>query len=189
MKIQTLRTILFLTGGLIAAAQTSHAGDQQKFEVTIPEGDKISIRVPNQWTHSVIQPEPTLPPTVTILSPTKTVSIQITFLPDPRGFFTTKESVDRAVTNANQRYVEGSVEKKTNLIQLESKIVRGCYAAYTDAAVAAAKTPEKGEYAKVASGVFVIRKQGAVFTVLSNDTTGDDYKLAFRTITEHIIQP
>ena len=189
MKTRKLRLLVVVLAGIFANTQTSHAEDKQLCEVVIPKGDKILIRVPNQWTHTVVQPEPDLPPMVTILSPTKSVSIQITFLPDPNGIFSTKESVDRAVTQANQQYVEGSVEKKINLIQLESKSVRGCYSIFTDAEVANAKEQKKGEFAKVTSGVFVIKKQGAVFTLLSSDSNSEEYKLALRTIAEHISNP
>jgi hypothetical protein len=189
MKTKHLLILLLVGIGMFANAQTTLVPGKKNVELAIPGGDRISIRVPNQWTHKVIQPDPSLPPTIKIASPADSVSLQITFMPDPDGLFSTKEGVDRAVTSANRRYVEGSVEKKIDLIQLDSKAVRGCYSTFTDAKAAAAKAPKKGEFVKVTSGVFVVQKQGAVFTLLSNDTTSADYKIALRTMTEDVSKP
>ncbi len=180
------RLLSLLSIGLLLSSTLSHAGDAQTVTVTVPKGDKIAIRIPAAWQQTVIQPTPELPPTVKITTATNTVSLQITFIPDTEGRFATKDSVDRVATEGNQQYVAGSVEKRLSLTQLVSNSVRGCYATFTDADLAGVTAPKNGQFRNVASGVFVIKKQIAPFTLLSNDKTSDEYRQALQIVTEGI---
>ena len=94
--------------------------------------------------------------------------------------------MDRIVTGANQRYVAGSVEKQLGLTPLVSKLGHGSYSTFTDAELANVPNPPAGQFRNVLTGVFVIKKQAAAFTLLSNSTSSPDYQQAFQIITEGI---
>lgn len=130
-----------------------------------------------------------MPPSVKITTKNASLSLQITFLPDTQGRFATRESVDRAVTQANQHYIAGSLEKSPTLIQLVSTNGHGCYALFTDADYASVPTPPKGEFRNVASGLFVIKRQVATFTILTNDPKSSEYREALQTISDGISAP
>jgi hypothetical protein len=165
------------------------AEEPQVISVTIPKADKIAIRIPSTWKQTVTQPSPQLSPTVKIESADRSLSLQLTFIPDPEGRFATKESVDRLVTGANQQYVAGSVEKRLTLTQLVSSTGHGCYSTFSDADLAGVPTPPPGQFGNVLSGVFVIQKQAASFTLLSNTTTSPEYRQAIQIISEGISVP
>jgi len=147
---------------------------------------KIAIRIPSEWKQTVIQPAPDLPPTVRLATADNALTLLISFIPDPDGRFATRENVDRIVTGANQQYVAGSVEKRLTLTLLVSNSVRGCYSTFTDADLAALPNPPPGQYRNVLSGILVIRKQAASFTLLSNSTTSPEYRQALQIISEGI---
>ena len=180
------RLFLLLSIGIFLGTTLSRADDAQTVTVTVPKGDKLAIRIPAAWQQSVIQPKPELPPTVKLTTVANTVSLQITFVPDTEGRFVTKESVDQAATEGNQQYVAGSVEKSISLTQLVSNSVRGCYATFTDADLAGVTAPKNGQFRIAVSGVFVIKKQVAAFTLLSNNTTSAEYQQALKIVTDGI---
>jgi hypothetical protein len=183
-----IHTIIHLPKALLAVSfllipVLGFTAETQSVAVTVPTADTLGIEFPSMWQSSISQP-PQLPPTVRIS--TKELSLQITFIPDPQGRFATRDGVDRVVTAANERYVSGSIEKRLTLIPLESKNGYGCYSTFTDAELAGVATLRKGQFRNVASGMLVINKQAAVFTLLTNNTKSPDYRQALRIISEGI---
>jgi hypothetical protein len=177
---------LITVSTLVISSTRARADEPKTITVTVPGADKIAIRIPPTWTQTLFQPTPELPPSVRITSAANTLSLQLTFIPDPEGRFAAKEGVDRAVTQANQQYVPGSVEKRLTLTQLVSNLGHGCYSAFTDAELARVPIPPPGQFRNVSSGVFVIKKQAASFTLLSNDTSSPAYRQALQIISEGI---
>jgi hypothetical protein len=167
----------------------SSADEFQSLSVSVPKGEKLSVRIPPAWRHTVLQPAPNLPPTLKITTLSNSVSLQITFLPDPEGRFATRETADRAATQANQHYVAGSVEKRLTLTQIVSTNGHGCYATFTDADLADVPHPRPGEFKHVVSGLFVIKKQLATFTLLTNDPKSAEYRQALQIISDGISAP
>jgi hypothetical protein len=189
MNLKSLASPAALVCCFILSLAATLADDSGILTVSVPKGDKVLIRVPPPWQRVLIQPTPDLPPTIKISGGTNSLSLQITFLPDPGARFRTRESVDRAVTEANQHYVAGSVEKRLTLTQIVSTNGHGCYACFTDADLAALPNPPKGEFRNVASGLFVIGKQIASFTLLTNDPKSVEYQQALRIISDGISVP
>jgi hypothetical protein len=165
------------------------AAEDQTINLTTPNAGKLSARIPADWKQEVIQPKADPWPTLKIKSPDDSISLQITFLPDPEERFATKEGTERAVTFMNQRYVAGSVEKKLTLTPLNLKQGHGCFAAFTDAQLAGVANPPKGKFRNVASGLLVINKQAAIFTLLANDTASPEYRRALQILSEGIALP
>ncbi len=177
-----LFVFLLLVVSLIPAITL--ADDTQTISVSVPQGDKLTIRLPSGWQQRVVQPSADLPPTVKINTPDETLSLQITLIPDINGRFTTKENVDRVVSEANEQYVSGSVEQRLTLEQIPSTHGHGCYSVFTDASLAKATKLAKGQYRMVTTGIFVIGKEAAAFTLLSNDNKSAKYKQALQIVFE-----
>lgn len=182
IKLQLLGSVIamfFTASGLVA-------DENRTITVSVSDAQSVSLVVPEKWKHTVIQPIPQFPPTVKLVAADDLITLLITFVPDPEGRFTTREGIDRAVTESNQQYLSGSVEKRLELTQLESKQVRGCYTKFTDAALVAIAEPRKGQYRNVVSGLFVVDRQAATFTLLTNDTALADYRTALKIICDGI---
>lgn len=181
LTLQLLSLIIASTGML--------ADEFGSITVFPARGDKIQIRIPLVWQHTIFQPTPDIPPTVKITNGSNSVSLQITLLPDPEGRFAARESVDRAATKANQHYVEGSVEKRLTLTQIISTNGHGCYTFFTDADLGRVARPRAGEFKNVISGLFVIKKHVATFTLLTNDPKSVEYRQALQIISDGISIP
>lgn len=180
------RLFVHLLFAVVLPPAITQADDSQTISVSLPQGDKLAIRLPAGWQQLIIQPSPDLPQTVKIHPPDETLSLQITLVPDINGRFTTKEIVDRVVSEANEQYVSGSVEQRLTLEQIPSTHGHGCYSVFTDAGLAKVAKPAKGQYRIVTTGIFVIGKEAAAFTLLSNDTKSPDYKQALQIIFEEM---
>ncbi|HSI11550.1 MAG TPA: hypothetical protein VK961_05875 [Chthoniobacter sp.] len=180
------RLLPLIAACLAFGSVLSPAEEPQILHITIPKGDKLAVRIPPAWKQTVIQPKPELPPTVKIESADHALSLQLTFIPDLEGRFATKEGVDRLVTGVNQRYVAGSVEKRLTLTQLVSKVGHGCYSTFTDADLVGVPNPQAGQFRNALSGVIVVQKQIAAFTLLSNSTTSPEYQQAIQIISDGI---
>src|SRR5437660_784417 len=185
----TPRFLAYLVCGLILSLARLEADESESVTVSVPRGDKLLIRIPQGWQHVMVQPTPDLPPSVRITALSNSVSLQITFLPDPEGRFTTRESVDRAATQANQHYVAGSVEKRLTLTQIVSTNGHGCYATFTDGELAAAPRIPKGEFKNVMSGLFVVKRQLATFTLLTNEPKRAESAQTLKSISDVITVP
>lgn len=170
-------------------ATVSYAGDDQVVNVAVPKADQVAIRLPATWKQTIIQPRQDLPPTVMVVSDADALTLQLTFLPNLDGRFDTKDSVDRVVTQANQQYVSGSVEKRFGLTQLDSHSGHGCYSTFTDADFVGMETLPDGQFRYVASGLFVVGKQAVAFTLLTNSTDGPGYRRAIQVVSEGILVP
>ena len=184
-----LSSLVFGILVLSLSTTISSAAEFQSLSVTVPKGENLSVRIPPAWRHTVLQPAPNLPPTLKITTLSNSLSLQITFLPDPEGHFATRESADRAATQANQHYVAGSVEKRLTLTQIVSTNGHGCFATFTDADLAGVPHPRPGEFKNVVSGLFVIKKQVATFTLLTNDNKSAEYRQALQVISDGISVP
>ena len=84
--IPRLRALLAAT--FLIALTHADAADTQTVTVTVPTADTLAIAFPATWQQKVIQAPRYLPPTVKLTS--AAVSLQITFIPDPEGRFTTR---------------------------------------------------------------------------------------------------
>jgi hypothetical protein len=159
------------------------AKDSSTFTLDIPHGDKVTITLPPKWDHSVA-PVPTNQRTLMTADEKMKVNLQITFMPDIFPKDAKPEDVDRLVKIGDQHYVAGSTEKKLKLMPMKSKFGFGSYASFTDASLANLKQIPPKKYLHVTSGIFLVGRNAAVFTILSNETDSDEYKQALKVVSE-----
>ncbi len=165
------------------------AAEKPAVKISVPQGKTVSVSIPETWKQEpAVPPEgippEMVPPTVKMVSPTGGTSLLISFLPGLNDNLGTREAVDIAATMANMQYVGGSVEKKTTLVQIKSKTVRGSFAAYTDADLVGVEKLPPGQFRHVAAGVVVMGRQVATFTILCNDLKSPEYTEALSVIAD-----
>jgi hypothetical protein len=144
------------------------AADEAKPTVpsgTVPEGDDLQITLPDDWEQW--QNRNALAPTITLRPKNNDAELKITFIADTKDAFAKKEQLEKAVRTSCQQYVDHSVEKEIKLKTLESKNGTCVYAEFTDAALVG-KTPQPGEFKAIASGVMLVGKSVAIFTLVGN---------------------
>ena len=174
-------------GACIFAAAVPVAADD--VSVQVPGGDLVKVVVPAGWKHSVAQPVPTLPPTLEIQEPTAPLVLKITFLPDPNGKLAKDEELKKLMKASTGLYLAGSVEQKLELWPLTTKNGRGVYATFTDASLLDKKELPPGQFRIVASGILLVGKQAAAFTLLTNRLEGKEYEAAMQILSEGITVP
>jgi hypothetical protein len=157
--------------------------EKQSVRIQVPDSDALEVSLPKTWDAKVIQPRPQLPPTLRAAAGDRVpLSLQMTFIPVKPGMFSTSEEIKEAVRKGNTHYVEGSVEKKLEIVQLESKTGEGYYCSFTDSSLVDIKPIPEGKYLKAVSGIFVINRTAIAFTILSNPAASNQVKSALEAV-------
>ena len=157
--------------------------DQQRIKISVPDSDPLEVWLPKTWEAKVVQPRPQIPPTLRAASPDRNpLSLQMTFLPLKPGKLSTSDEIKEVARKGNAPYVEGSVEKKIELVALESKTGEGYYCTFTDSSLADVNPIPEGKYQKVSSGIFVIKRTLITFTILFNPPAAGQAKTALEAI-------
>lgn len=135
---------------------------------------RVSITVPAGFTYtSGRDDDGTI---VAQLADSKQVNkLQVQFQPDPAGRLGTETQQMDFLAAACRRYAEGSVERSFDFKPLEPRSGHGTYCSFTDATLVG-RTPPKGEFLHVTTGVKVWPGWVIVFTLLSNDSASKDYQ-------------
>jgi hypothetical protein len=106
----------------------------------------------------------------------ETVSLSITFLPDPEERFTSARTRKEFMAENFHAYVENSVEKAMQFEELEPKTGAGTYCVFTDASLVGKSKPPRGEFLQSTAGVKTWPGVIAVFSLFSNDTASKEYR-------------
>jgi hypothetical protein len=177
----------FCAGAWLACA-VAPAGAED-VAIDVPFGDKLKVVVPDGWKHSIVQPVPSLPPTLDIEEPKAPLMLKITFLPDRDGKLAKEAELNKLMKATTGLYLAGSVEQKLELQPIKTKNGRGVYATFTDASLVDKKELPPGQFRIVTSGILVVGKQAAAFTLLANRLDGKEYEAAMQILTEGISVP
>ncbi len=162
-----------LTAGALKAEDPAPAKPAPE-KLTIPGGDPIDVVAPEGWKLTKIQPKPTLPPTIILHSANNDTELRVTFIADKAGAFNTQDKIEKALTQAAQQYVTGSVEKKLTLQDLKSANGKSSFAEFTDADLVG-KQPGPGQYKVVGTGLLVVGNTAAIITLLGNALDDKSY--------------
>ena len=175
MRLATFALALLVLSGTAAAEP---ADDLATVELAVPGADDAVVVYPKEWSQRVAEGAGDLPQTLRLRSQDGApMSLQITLIPDPTKKLAEEKELARAVLGAGQKFAEGSVEKKIQLVRLESTTGKGLYANFTDARWAEAGPPP-GEYRHATVGAVSVGDAVAAFTLLSNDLENANYQLA-----------
>ena len=145
----------------------------------LPSGKELRFRIPSQFSFSSSYKEVPGSPTITIAAPNKEILLMITFGAQPKeDKWNSKDKLEREITRIFKDYVKGSVEKSLQISWFEGSSMFGCYTIFTDAALAGKQELPADEYLNSTTGFMAWQDHFAFFTLLSNSTDSQYYKLA-----------
>ncbi|HVE40165.1 MAG TPA: hypothetical protein VNM14_09775 [Planctomycetota bacterium] len=161
--------------------------EKQSVRIQVPDSDALEVSLPKTWDAKIVQPRPQIPPTLRAVAADRApLSLQMTFIPLKPGKLSTSEEIKEAVRKGNAQFIEGSIEKKMEMLQLESKSGEGYYCSFTDSSLVDVKPIPEGKFLKVLSGIFVINRTAIPFTILSNPSAADQVKAALEAVAKTV---
>lgn len=158
--------------------------------VTIPGVGEAIILSYQWWDADIIQPDPTLPPTVRMRSKpgAEPLSLTLTFLPNKLGrALTTKENAE-AVQKISAPYVESSIEQKIILKRLDTLLVQAVLANFNERKYQNAPVPP-GEYSSITVGQVVHPQVGVAITLLTSGVASRAHGEALDILSSFTIVP
>lgn len=173
---------------LLLPLATALAGPKEKAhdETLILFGQRrVGIAVPDGFVFASNKDEQGLI-TAHLNSPKETVSLQISFLPDNDGEFSTSRGRKELMVRSFQQYVVGSVEQGMRFEELEPRTGSGTYCVFTDTSLVGKTKFPPGEYLNSTTGVKSWHGCLALFTLFSNNTTSDEYRAAMKILRDSL---
>ena len=188
MNARFASPLLALLLVLSPAGSPAATNDKAREEVLVLFGQRrVALAVPPGFVFSSHKDERGLI-TANLTDPKEKITLQISFLPDPDGEFATPRGRKELMVQSFQQFVSGSVEQAMRFEELEPRTGAGTYCVFTDAAlVGQAKLPP-GDYLHSTTGVKAWRGCLAVFTLMSNTTTSDEYRAAMKLLRESLVE-
>jgi hypothetical protein len=122
--------------------------------------------------------------TVRINDPQHRIDLVVSFFPDTNGRLADGDGQRGFVADASRQYAEGSVEMNYDFKNLKPRTGSGLYCVFTDASLVRKLPLPPGEYLKVTSGVKAWSGCFLLFTLLSDNTTSEEYQTALRLVQE-----
>src|ERR1700676_3356202 len=119
---------------LLLSVATVRADDSaaKQTSVNVPDGATMDITAPAGWSLETTQPDPKAPATTELKSPKEESDLQISFIADKDGDFSTKDKLIENVERvAKAQFVDSSVEKAVKVQTLESANGTCVYAEFT----------------------------------------------------------
>jgi hypothetical protein len=123
---------------------------------------------------------------IKLSNPDESVTIDITFLPDPEGRFAQARGRTELLHERFAEYVDSSTEKGMQFEELEPRLGAGTYCVFTDVNLVGKTQLPRGEYLHLTAGVKSWRGVIAVFRCFSNDTTSAGYRAIFTMLRESV---
>ena len=189
MKTRLAPAWLALLLALPIAAALAAPKEKARDEVLVLFGQRrVTLAVPAGFVFSSDKDERGLI-TARLADPKEKITLQISFLPDTDGDFATPRGRKEFLVQTFQRYVAGSVEQAMRFEELEPRAGAGTYCVFTDTDLVGKTTFPPGEYLHSTTGVKTWRGCLAVFTLMSNSTTCDEYRAAMKLLRESLVEP
>ena len=123
-----------------------------------------------------------------LTDPQEKTTLHISFLPDPAGELATPRGRKEFLVQAFQRFVAGSAEQAMQFEELEPRTGAGTYCVFTDKDLVGRATFPPGEYLHATTGIKTWPGSLAVFTLMSNSTTGDEYRAIMKLLRESLVE-
>jgi hypothetical protein len=123
---------------------------------------------------------------VRIAHPRHQLSMQMAFLPDPNGMFSTSRGRKEFMNETFHKYVANSVERGMQFEELDPRFGSGTYCVFTDASLVGRKTLPAGEYFHSTTGLKVWPGVVVVFTLFSQDTELPEYQAVMTLLRDSI---
>jgi hypothetical protein len=180
---------LALLLALPCAAALAAPKEKARDELLVLFGQRrVTLAVPAGFVFSSDKDERGLI-TARLADPKEKITLQISFLPDTDGEAATPRGRKEFLVQTFQRYVAASVEQAMQFEELEPRAGAGTYCVFTDQDLVGKTKLPPGEYLHSTTGVKAWRGCLAVFTLLSQSTTSDEYRAAMKLLRESLVEP
>ena len=189
MNLRLAPAWLALLLALPCAAALAAPKEKARDELLVLFGQRrVTLAVPAGFVFSSDKDERGLI-TARLADPKEKITLEISFLPDSDGEAATPRGRKEFLVQTFQRYVAASVEQAMQFEELEPRAGAGTYCVFTDQDLVGKTKLPPGEYLYSTTGVKAWRGCLAVFTLLSQSTTSDEYRSAMKLLRESLVEP
>lgn len=175
-------TRLFLFSlGLLAAAGGVAAKEES---ILLYEDRRVSITVPEGFDYRRVADKRGLSFVVT--DPSRSVVLQVTLVPDPAGNFTAARPRKEFLVDNFHEFLESSVEQAMQFEEMNPRSGACTYCVFTDAHLVGRTEMPPNEFLYATIGVKSGPGFGAIFTLLSNNTSSKEYQECLKILRESV---
>jgi hypothetical protein len=173
---------------LLVSVVTAAADDQPKLrelKIALSDSREVNIAVPDGFALATGQAQNGAV-AVKVSDAKESVTIDLQFLPDAEGNYTTPRARMELMHEMFFEYVDSSTEKAMQFEELGPKTGAGTYCVFTDTKLVGKKELPPGEYIHLTTGIKAWPGVIAVFRCFSNDTTSAGYKAILSMLRESV---
>jgi hypothetical protein len=176
---------LALAAGLLAATVAAPAAAQREETLELAPGRRVTVAVPSGFV--VERPaNPAAPPELRLRDAAGTVSLDLTFLPDPDGLAATPRARRERLVELFEEHVAASVEQAMRFEELEPRRGAGTWCLFTDRALVGRAELPPNEYRLLAVGVKAWPGVMVVFRLFSQDAEAPAHRAAWAVLRESV---
>jgi len=174
-----------LAAGLLAATVAAPAAAQREEILELAPGRRVTVAVPTGFV--VERPaNPAAPPELRLRDAAGTVSLDLTFLPDPDGLAATPRARRERLVELFEEHVAASVEQAMRFEELEPRRGAGTWCLFTDRALVGRAELPPNEYRLLAVGVKAWPGVMVVFRLFSQDAEAPAHRVAWAVLRESV---
>lgn len=176
---------LALAAGLLAAPLAAPAAAQREEILELAPGRRVTVAVPAGF--GVERPaKPAAPPELRLRDAAGTVSLDLTFLPDPDGLAATPRARRERLVELFEEHVAASVEQAMRFEELEPRRGAGTWCLFTDRALVGRAELPPNEYRLLAVGVKAWPGVMVVFRFFSQDAESPAHRAAWALLRDSV---
>ena len=176
---------LALAACLLAATVAAPAAAQREETLELAPGRRVTVAVPSGFV--VERPaNPAAPPELRLRDAAGTVSLDLTFLPDPDGLAATPRARRERLVELFEEHVAASVEQAMRFEELEPRRGAGTWCLFTDRALVGRAELPPNEYRLLAVGVKTWPGVMVVFRLFSQDAEAPAHRAAWAVLRESV---
>ena len=183
--MKTSLTLVFLFSMLVAATAAPIKTREQK--IALSEKREVIVAVPDGFALVTGRDDSGLVG-VKLSGPKESVTIDLQFLPDPEGKFSTTRARTELIHEMFAEYVRASTEQGMQFEELEPRTGAATYCVFTDANLVGKTELPPGEYLHLTTGVKTWPGVAVVFRCFSNDTQSAEYQAILTMLRESVYE-
>ena len=169
----------------VMAVASGTAPKTRELKIALTESREVLIAVPEGFA-LVTGQDASGAVAVKLSDPKDSVTMDVQFLPDGEGKYSTTRARLELMHEMFSEYVDDSTEKAMQFEELEPRVGAGSYCVFTDTKLVGKTELPPGEYVHLTTGVKAWPGVVAIFRCFSNDTTSPGYKAIMAMLRESV---
>jgi hypothetical protein len=176
---------LFRTGALALLLVTTGFAKEQVETVFLFQNRQVLMTVPDGLGFASTKDENGMM-IVRVADQKEKLSLEMVFLPDPEGYFTSARNRKEFLNETFQRFVSDSVEKSMQFEELEPRVGAGTYCVFTDSNLVGKTKLPAGQFIHSIAGVKAWPGVRAVFEIYCQDTKSKEYLAVLKMLRDSV---